>query len=93
MTELESDFDNFADGVGNKEDVGDLLIGSKYKETKSEMTNVNEVDSFSRECLAVKDIKCEEENTIDSIECSFCKKNLSTLWESISRYHKAEWSH
>ena len=77
MTELvDSDFDNFAD-VKDIEEAADVLGGSKFEEVKGEMTNEKDVDSFSRECLDAKDIKYEEENTIDSIECSFCKKNIA----------------
>ena len=63
--------------VRDIEEVADLLSGSKYEEVKREMTNLKDVDKVSRECLDAKDIKCEEENTIDSFECSFCKKNIS----------------
>ena len=77
MSDLESDFENIDEIINSNEEVGDVLNGRKYEEVKSEMANVNEVESFSRECQDAKDIKSEEEeNTIDSIECSFCKKNI-----------------
>ena len=49
MSEFESDLENSADVISNKEEEGNLLSGNKHENVKSEMTNVNDLDSFSRE--------------------------------------------
>jgi len=78
MSELESHFENFGDLPIKQEEENDLLSdGRNYEEVKSEMTNVNDKDSFTREYPDAKNINCEEENTIDSIKCSFCKKSIA----------------